>query len=152
MNNSFQIPKVKTLGCLWMEDRLLVEECTGAHSKGEGFYYRPLGGTVEFGEPSDETLKREFLEEIGEQVEIVSYIGCIENIFTIKAETGHEVIQMYDVRFVDQHNYSHERFLVQEGEKQAWARWIELSEFVEGEKYLYPAKLVSILERRRGRI
>ncbi|QTD43234.1 NUDIX domain-containing protein [Sporosarcina sp. Te-1] len=143
-------PKVKTLGCLWAEDRILVEECTGSHSKGEGFYYRPLGGTVEFGEPSDEALRREFLEEIGEQVEIVSYIGCIENIFTIKSETGHEVIQMYDVRFVDQRNYLRERFLVQEGEKQAWAKWIGLSEFIKGEKFLYPAKLVSFLERRRG--
>lgn len=147
MNWPTSLPRVKTLGCLWSEQRLLVEEYIGPHSRGEGIYYRPLGGTVEFGERSDDALKREFLEEIGERVEIVSYIGCLENIFTIQSEMGHEVVQLYDVRFVKKSNYLRDRFRVLEGEKQAWAKWIGISEFIEGKAILYPEKLTSLLER-----
>ena len=147
MNQPASLPRVKTLGCLWSDKRLLVEECRGPHSSGEGIYYRPLGGTVEFGERSDDALKREFFEEIGEQVKVVSYIGCLENIFTVQSEMGHEVIQLYDVQFVEESNYLRDRFRVHEGEKQAWAKWIAFSEFIDGKAILYPEKLTSLLER-----
>lgn len=147
MNRSSPLPRVKTLGCLWSEQRLLVEECIGPHSRGEGIYYRPLGGTVEFGERSDDALQREFLEEIGEQVEIVSYIGCLENIFTIHSFIGHELIQLYEVRFVNEENYKRQQFKIEEGEKHAWAKWISFSEFEEGKEFLYPETLMSLLKR-----
>ncbi|MGE6259079.1 hypothetical protein ACQKCU_14415 [Heyndrickxia sporothermodurans] len=46
---------------LFLKDKfILLEEQEGKHSKGIGYYYSPIGGTIEFGEKSDETLAREF--------------------------------------------------------------------------------------------
>lgn len=49
--------------------------------KGQTFY-RPLGGKIEFGERGAETVVREVMEEIGEVVMDVKYLGTLENIFT----------------------------------------------------------------------
>ena len=53
-------PRAKTLGILLYDEQILVEEFHGKHSKGEGTYYRPIGGTIEFGEKSTDALVREY--------------------------------------------------------------------------------------------
>ncbi|MBU4225503.1 MAG: NUDIX domain-containing protein [Chloroflexi bacterium] len=45
------------------KDKILVAE--GHDSKKNQTFYRPLGGTIEFGERGEETVRREFVEEIG---------------------------------------------------------------------------------------
>ncbi|WP_347551869.1 hypothetical protein ABFG93_07210 [Pseudalkalibacillus hwajinpoensis] len=42
-------PKVKALGLLVRGNHILVEAYRGLHSKGSSDYYRPLGGTIEWG-------------------------------------------------------------------------------------------------------
>ncbi len=92
-------PRAKALGIVIFENKILLEEFKGKHSKGTGIYYRPLGGTIEYGEKSNETIIREYKEEIEVDVEIVSYMSCLENIFTIGLNIGHEIIQVYLVKF-----------------------------------------------------
>jgi hypothetical protein len=43
-------PRANTLGIIVKDNYLLLEELKGKHSKGIGFYYRPIGGTIELGE------------------------------------------------------------------------------------------------------
>jgi hypothetical protein len=43
-------PQANTLGILVKANDLLLEEQKGKHSKGIGFYYRPIGGTIKLGE------------------------------------------------------------------------------------------------------
>lgn len=62
--------RVNVLGLIQRDDQLLLEEKFGNHSKGEGVYYRPIGGTIEFGENSSETLVREFFEELAIEIDI----------------------------------------------------------------------------------
>ncbi|MGE5426110.1 MAG: NUDIX hydrolase [Bacillota bacterium] len=59
-------------------------------SKGESFY-RPLGGGIEFGETSEEALKREFMEEISAELKDCRLITVVENIFTYEERKGHEI-------------------------------------------------------------
>ena len=75
-------------------DEILVSEERDP-SKGETFY-RPLGGGIEFGEHSVETIHRELMEEIGAEVKALVYLGTLENIFTFNGEPGHEIVQVYD--------------------------------------------------------
>ncbi|WP_252502546.1 NUDIX hydrolase [Sporosarcina sp. Marseille-Q4943] len=140
-------PRAKVFGILQSGHRLLVEEFEGEHSKGRGFYYRPIGGSIEYGEKSTEALSREFNEELKETVEIEDFLGFIENIFYINDRIGHEIILIYNVSFVDKENYTREMFTIQESEQVSFAKWIDVMDFVTGKKVLFPDGLVDKLER-----
>src|SRR5215216_5710043 len=66
----------------------------------EEYFYRPLGGGIEFGENSAETIYREILEEINVEVdrESLQYLGALENIFNFNGAMGHEIVLIYDGR------------------------------------------------------
>lgn len=66
-------PRTVALGIVTRGGYALVEEYCGEHSQGNGTYYRPLGGTIEFGERSADTVVREFREELGAEVTVVRY-------------------------------------------------------------------------------
>ncbi|WP_222868188.1 NUDIX domain-containing protein [Saccharophagus sp. K07] len=70
------------------------------HVKGT-YFYRPLGGGIEFGEISAQTIVREIREEIGAEVINLHLIGTLENIFTFQGIPSHQIIQVYDGEFVD---------------------------------------------------
>jgi 8-oxo-dGTP pyrophosphatase MutT (NUDIX family) len=59
-------------------------------------FYRPLGGGIEFGEHSQETICREIMEEINLEVDetTLKYLGTLENIFTYMDDIGHEIVQV----------------------------------------------------------
>ncbi|MGZ9166858.1 MAG: NUDIX hydrolase, partial [Anaerolineales bacterium] len=78
------------------KDRILVAEGYDP-IKGETFY-RPLGGGIEFGELSQETICRELMEELNVEVErdSLQYLGTVENIFTFNGMAGHEIMLIYD--------------------------------------------------------
>lgn len=140
-------PRAKVFGILQTDSRLLVEEFEGEHSKGRGIYYRPIGGSIELGEKSTEALIREFKEELKETVKVESFIGCIENIFTINEQLGHEIIIVYKVDFFRKENYNRELFEIRENEKVSFAKWIDIMDFVKAEKVLFPDGLAQMLER-----
>lgn len=140
-------PRAKTLGLIIKDNYILLEEQEGKHSKGIGFYYRPIGGTIELGEKSDETLIREFHEELDVEIIINRYISCLENIFRIDNNIGHELIQMYLVDFNDEKLYQKENFTVSEGNKVTVAKWVSKDEVISGEKVLYPNGLKDLLKK-----
>ncbi|WP_432357927.1 NUDIX hydrolase [Sporosarcina sp. UB5] len=140
-------PRAKVIGILESGHRILVEEFEGNHSRGNGMYYRPIGGSIEFGEKSAEALIREFNEELKVNVEIDRFIGCIENIFIINEQIGHEIILVYKVNFVDKENYNRTLFNIQENENVSFAKWINIMDFVTGEKVLFPNSLAEKLGR-----
>lgn len=139
-------PKAKTLGILLSNRSMLVQEYQGEHSRGIGFYYRPLGGAIEFGEQSTGALIREFVEELGEEIEIQSYVGCIENIFSINDDVGHELIQLYRIRFKNAAAYTREQFSLLNDNRDSIAKWVDCKDFLDGKKVLYPVELVSLLK------
>ena len=140
-------PKAKALGILLRDNKILLEELEGKHSKGTGKYYRPIGGTIELGEESSETIIREFIEEMAVDIEIKSYVGCLENIFRIDENIGHEIIQIYLVEFTDQDLYQKESFKVIEGRKTTYTKWICIEEIKCGKKTLFPNGLIELLQK-----
>ena len=62
-------------------------------------FQRPLGGHVEFGEYALDTVRREFGEEIGQELTGVRLLGVLENIFGWRGGTEHEVVFIFTASF-----------------------------------------------------
>jgi ADP-ribose pyrophosphatase YjhB (NUDIX family) len=62
-------------------------------------FQRPLGGHVEFGEYALDTVRREFGEEIGQELTDVRLLGVLENIFGWRGGTEHEVVFIFTAAF-----------------------------------------------------
>jgi ADP-ribose pyrophosphatase YjhB (NUDIX family) len=119
---------------------------------GEGFdsikqqaFYRPLGGMIEFGERSDQTIQRELMEEIKAEVTGLRYLGVLENIFIYEAEKGHEIVIVYDGQFVDRSLYEKTTIHGDEFGAPFRAVWVELNTIGPGKPPLYPNGLAELL-------
>lgn len=115
-------------------------------------FFRPLGGGIEFGEHSTDTIHRELLEEI--QVEVdrdsLQYLGAVENIFTFNGEMGHEVVLVYDGKLKDAGLYEQSLILGRElNGEEIRAIWKKLDEFGKGKDILYPTGLLEMLFEKR---
>ena len=114
MYQSNQI-RVLALGLIRDGDRIFISE--GYDPVKEQTFYRVLGGGVDFGETSDEALKREFQEEIQAELTNIKYLGCLENLFTFNGNPGHELLQLYQCDFVDPKFYQLEELVFAEGDR-----------------------------------
>ncbi len=138
-------PRANTLGIVFNENSILLEQQEGKHSKGSGIYYRPIGGTIELGEYSYDALKREYREEIDVDIKIKKYLTCIENIFQIDEAIGHEITQIYLVEFIDHLLYKNKQFQVVELNKRTIAKWIPIKDILHNDFFIYPAELKKII-------
>ncbi len=127
-------------------DHILVAE--GYDSVKQQTFYRPLGGGIEFGESSAETICRELLEEVNAEVDgkSLKYLGTLENIFTFNGMPGHEIVMIYDGALVDSGLYGQ---AVMDGQEANGAgiraMWKSLDEFRSGKLILYPPGLLDLL-------
>ncbi len=129
-------------------DRILVNQ--GYDPLKDEYFYRPLGGGIEFGEPSMETVCRELMEELQVEVdrESLQYLGTLENIFTFNGAAGHEIVLVYDGRFKESGLYDRAVIVGREAnEEEIRAVWKELEEFGEGKDILYPTGLLEMLTK-----
>jgi ADP-ribose pyrophosphatase YjhB (NUDIX family) len=81
---------------------LLVSEETSPAGE---LFHRPLGGHVEFGEYAQDTVHREFREEIGQALIGVRLAGVLENIFPWGGATQHEIVFVFTAAFADEAAY-----------------------------------------------
>lgn len=135
--------------CLFRnQDRILVAEGYNP-IKGETFY-RPLGGGIEFGERSQETICRELMEEIGAEVkpESLKYLGALENIFIFNGIPGHEIVLVYDGELSSTALYEQIAIVGKELDinESFTAMWKNLDDFGAGKSILYPDGLLKMLE------
>ena len=73
----------------------------GFDSAKNAAFHRPLGGGIEPGETSAEAVAREVREELGLEIENLTLLGVLENIFTWEGDPGHEIAFVYDGWFAD---------------------------------------------------
>ena len=123
-------------------DRILVAE----YPEQGRFFYRPLGGTIEFGERGEAAVRREFREEIGTDLTEVRYLGMLENIYNYKEELGHEIVLVYDGRLVDESLYDQPVIQGDELGDPFNAVWKLLDEFGPGKPPVYPDGLLELLK------
>ena len=94
-------------------------------------FYRPIGGTMEPGENSKQTLIRELKEELDQEIEEPNLVAVIENIFGTEEDMGHENVFMYEARFKDAAVYLEEELAGLEGTEPYRAMWKPIDWFVE---------------------
>ena len=127
-------------------DCILVAE--GYDPVKDEYFYRPLGGGIEFGETSTETICRELMEEVNVQVDQDSlrYLGAVENIFTFNGSPGHEIVLIYDGALKEPGLYDQAAILGKEANgEEVRATWKSLDEFAAGKSILYPTGLAEML-------
>ena len=132
--------------CVFLNNnRILVAE--GYDPVKQQTFYRPLGGGIEFGERSEETVHRELMEEIGVEVNDLKYLGTLENIFVFDGKPGHEVVLVYDGVLKESGLYEQVEVEGKEAEANLSfkAVWKSLDEFGEGRSILYPNGLLELL-------
>lgn len=111
-------------------------------------FYRPLGGGIEFGENSMETICREMMEELSVEVdrESLRYLGAVENIFRFNGAMGHEIVMVYDGALNESGLYKQELINGKEANgEDIRAVWKHLDEFGDGKLILYPTGLMQLL-------
>ncbi len=106
---------------------------------GESFY-RPVGGGIEFGERAEDAVRREFLEELGREIEVVERLGVAENIFELDGERGHQVMFEFIARWPDGQEPADLAPLLgsEENGELVDARWLPLERVFAGAYTLYP--------------
>lgn len=110
-------------------------------------FYRPLGGGIEYGEYSRATLIREIDEELGAELNVLVYLGTIENIFTFEGRLGHEIVQIYEAELVDPTLYEQKTLIgVEENGATFKVVWKSLDSFrEENAPPLYPDNLLDLI-------
>lgn len=90
-------------------------------------HYALIGGRVEIGESSVNTIKREIKEELGKNIEITRYISTIENFFENEGSKYHEIMFIYKIEFIKEEDKKIEYTMKNiEGKDYLQYEWIEL--------------------------
>lgn len=109
-------------------------------------FWVPVGGRVEFGETSQEAIEREVREELSSEVEDLTLLGVLENIFTYNEAQGHEIVFVYDGELTERSLYEEPSVRVVEGDREEFtAYWIDPVNPDNGWP-VYPNGLTSLLE------
>jgi 8-oxo-dGTP pyrophosphatase MutT (NUDIX family) len=140
--------KIRTIaiGIFIHKNRLLVSEGYD-EVKGKTFF-RPLGGGIKFGETGASALKREIMEEIGQEIDHISFLDFIENLFILNGEPGHEMVLVYSGRFTNSEIYSIDAFVGHEDDGSAInVKWIDISYFMKNVGLLVPPELLDIVTK-----
>ncbi len=126
------------------EGRLLVAQ--GYDPMKDETFYRPLGGTIEFGEMSHDTVVRELREELNAGLVDVRYLGCVENVFTYRGRQEHEIVLIHAARLMDPALLNANRLFGREGGSTFPVVWMPLADFIAGRAILYPIGLLDLLK------
>ena len=107
--------------------------------------WRPVGGTIEFGEPAADALRREFREELGEDICDLQTLCVLENLYTHNGAAGHEIVFVFSATFVNTAAYRRETYEFVDGKIRNEVKWVDNAEFLEGSQELFPAALIQHL-------
>ncbi len=106
------------------------------------YFYRVLGGGIEFGETAAETVGREFLEEMGASLKNLLQLDVVENIFTYNGKPGHEIVFIMEADLADASLYQKEHLpFVEPNAPAPYAEWVPLTP----QTRIYPEKVKNLL-------
>ena len=101
-------------------------------------FYRLIGGKVEFGEKSIDSIKREIKEELDSNIENLKFITVEEEIFTYEGNEGHEVVFLYTGNVLD-NKILDEKLIPNPDSEEFPAVWVPTSDVLEKKIILYPS-------------
>ena len=102
---------------------------------------------MEFGETTEQALRREMREELGAEITDLDLLVVSEEIHGAQGQIFHSIVFLYEGCFVDPGFYDRPVIPYVEGpEPRAEATWMAISAFASGEKRLLPERLVEMLK------
>jgi len=127
--------EIKTIarGLLLSGTRVLVAYCIGSTNT-----FLP-GGHIEPGEKAEDTLKREFKEELGITITVKKYLGAVEQTFTELSKYHHGINHIF---LVDSDNMSEQ---TESKEDHLDFFWVESNDT--GKLNLFPSPLQDLIKR-----
>jgi ADP-ribose pyrophosphatase YjhB (NUDIX family) len=134
------------IGLVRRGDKLLLMVVRGDDGAIKG--YRPLGGSIEFGERAADALKREFAEELGLAVTEPVLLTVLENLYTHHGAAGHEIVFVFETALADESAYRRDGFSYEDGGVRNDVAWVALARFRAGEAELFPTGLLDHLPDR----
>jgi 8-oxo-dGTP pyrophosphatase MutT (NUDIX family) len=140
----FQNEKIRPLALMIVknQDKLLVTRGFD-ENKGEEFFRIP-GGGIEFGETSEQALRREAWEEFGTELTQVKFLKVLENIFDFNGSRGHEIVFVYQAELTNQDLYGLEKIKILDSPSgKCYSEWLPLAG-ITGKK-LYPDGVSGLL-------
>ena len=96
------------------------------HHDVNSIHYTLPGGRVKEGETTEETLKREIKEEMGQEVKIIKPVSFMENLFTDNKKKYHEILVTYELEFLDKSMYEKEIIPTIEKDKELEFIWYDI--------------------------
>ncbi len=108
-------------------------------------FFRPLGGSVEFGEVAADAARREILEEVSEEITQPELLGVLESIFDYGGRLLHEIVFVFEAHFADPRVYEREKLEAVEADGTPLeVKWVSLEGGV-GEPPIRPKGLRALL-------
>ena len=133
---------VRAAGVIIHNNKVLV------HKNVNSDHYALVGGRIEIGENSVNTIKREIKEELGKDIEITGYISTIENFFEMKGSKYHEIMFIHKIEFSNKEDKKIEYTMKNvEGKDYLQYEWIDLDRI--DEYPLLPKAVKDVLKENR---
>lgn len=88
-------------------------------------HYTLPGGRVKEGETTEDAIKREIKEEMGQDVKVVKSVSFMENLFDMNEKKYHEILVTYELEFLDKNMYEKERIKAIEKDKKLEFIWFD---------------------------
>ncbi len=83
------------------------------------------------------------MEETQIDIIVKNFIGISENIFTYNGKNAHELVLYYSIDIPDE--YYKDEYIVHDDHGQCKATWIDINEFKNKQKILYPEDVFKYL-------
>ena len=132
--DKFKQIKPMAIGLAFRNNKVLAHE--GFDVKANKYFYRIIGGGIEFLESSEQALIREFKEEISADIKIVEKLEVVENVFEHQGKRGHEIMFVYRVEIPE--NQIQEEYSITEGNIILTAKWLDKEDILNGKMTVYP--------------
>ena len=128
--------KLKAMCFFERDGKLLVSK--GFDTVKKEYFYRPLGGHVDFFETAEAGIRREIQEELGSGINNLKLLATIENLFTYQGDKGHEIVFLYSGDLAREELYKTNPIKIVEPDHEFGASWIPIKDILSGQVPLYP--------------
>lgn len=110
----------------------------GYDEKKDEYFYRLPGGGIEFGEKAEQTLHREFMEELGLKIIIKKQLGVSENIFEFNGKKGHEIVIAFEATLENEQMQKQQFPMIEQEFEGKYAEFVEITP----DKHIYPTGIL----------
>ena len=119
-----------------MDGKVLVSR--GFDTVKKEYFYRPLGGHIDFFETAEAGIRREIQEELGSEIENLKLIQTIENLFTYQEKKEHEIVFLYSGDLAKKELYETNPIKIIEPDHEFEASWVPIKDILSGQIPIYP--------------